>query len=624
MIKNLYDTLMKRFAGIENITKHNPHIEKFSTLDKETNDVLEHSIIEGAFDDAISKMGYSSVNTYKSFVYGSIAVDKPRRLTFYRQMSKFPEVSDAIDEICDAAINFDTNHNFVNLIFKNELVEEEKQEIIRKEFERFISLFDFENNGFELFKTLVTEGEITWENIIDRDNEEEGIIGISRIPNETYEYLIDERFNIVGIIFNAQVTGRFNTGAATDVDKELQARGYHGIQYSYSAKDPNLKIIILPINQVTHVNSGDFNENKEISYPVLERARRAYRQLSLVEDAIIIYRLVRAPERLLFNVDTGKLPAQKAEEMVFKLMKRFQQKKVYDPQSGTVMNGYDVHQMSENYWFAKPMDSQGTQVTTLQGAQNLGQMDDLTYFLRKLYLSLKVPYDRYNTPTSQYYRSEQMNYEEYRFAKFIMRLQIAFSKGLAAAFKTHLELKGIWQEYKLTSRGFFIKFVPPTAFELYEQQRLLKIRMENYTLVADREEFSKDMAKREFLNYTDSKIEEESDAIKEEKIRAAKLEIDIEKARKEEEEGQNVEAKPSEEGASEIGANLPELPPEESGATETPESETAPTEEETGAPSAPSKSTTGEVPPAPPKEITKPEETQKRVVQSTIPELPEL
>ena len=288
MVKNLLDTLMKRFAGIENITKNNPHIEQFSTLDKETNDVLEHSIIEGAFDDAISKMGHSSVNTYKSFVYGSIAVDKPRRLTFYRQMAKFPEVSDAIDEICDAAINFDTNHNFVNLIFKNELVEEEKQEIIRKEFERFISLFDFENNGFELFKTLVTEGEITWENIIDRDNAEEGIIGISKIPNETYEYLIDERFNIVGIVFNAQITGKFNTGSATDVDKELQARGYHGIQYSYSAKDPNVKIIIMPLNQVTHVNTGDFNENKEISYPVLERARRAYRQLSLVEDAIII------------------------------------------------------------------------------------------------------------------------------------------------------------------------------------------------------------------------------------------------------------------------------------------------------------------------------------------------
>lgn len=619
MIRNLFETLKKRFAGIEQYTRHNPHIEEFSNLDKETNDILEKSIIEGAFDDAISKMGYSSVNTYKSFVYGSIAVDKPRRLAFYRQMSKFPEVSDAIDEICDAAINYDTNHNFVNIHFKNELVEEDKQDILKKEFEKYISLFDFENNGFELLKTLVTEGEITWENIIDQENKEEGIIGISRIPNETYEYLIDERFNIVGIIFNAQITGKFNTGAATDVDKELQSRGYHGIQYSYSPKDPNLQIIIMPINQVTHVDSGDFNENKEIVYPVLERARRAYRQLSLIEDAIIIYRLVRAPERLLFNVDTGKLPASKAEQMVYQLMKRFQQKKVYDPQSGTVMNGYDVHQMSENYWFAKPMDSSGTTVTTLQGAHNLGQLDDLNYFLRKLYLSLKVPYDRHNTPTAQFYRSEQMNYEEYRFAKFIMRLQLAFSKGLAAGFKTHLQLKGIWDEYKLTSRAFFIKFVPPTAFELYEQQRLLKIRMENYSLVADREEFSKDMAKKEFLNYNDSKLEEETEAIKNEKARAAKLDIDIEKARTEEEEASKVST-PSETGTEEGGAGF--TPPSES-----PEEEIPPPEEvtpeagkEEEAPMRPSEiETTSEAPGG--KELAPPTPEREKP-QTTMPEIP--
>jgi hypothetical protein len=562
MVKNLLETLRKRFFGIDNVIANNPQIEQFATLDKESENVIENSVIDQALDDAVSKVGYNSVNTYKSFVYGNVAADKPKRMTFYRQMSKFPEVADAIDEICDGAINFDSNHTFVNIIFQSELVEDEKQEILRKEFEKFISLFDFENNGYQYFKQLVTEGEITWENVIDNENKEEGIIGITTIPTECYEFLIDERYNIVGIIFNAQVAGKTNNGNSTDVDKELQTRGYNGMQASYQPRNNNVKVIIMPISQITHINTGDFNDSHEIVYPVLERARRSYRQLSLIEDAIIIYRLVRAPERLMFNVDTGKLPATKAEEMVFKLMKRYQSKKVYDPQSGTVMNGYDVHSMSENYWFPKPADSQGTSVTTIQGAQNLGQLDDLNYFLRKLYLSLKIPYDRFNNPTSQYYRSEQMNYEEYRFAKFIMRLQMNFSRGLALSFKTHLQLKGLWDEYKLTSRSFYIKFVPPTAFELYEQQRLLKIRLENYELLSSKEEFSKDLAMKEFLNYTDESIEENYAKITGEKIRLAKMELAIENARKEESEAEQVEA-PSGSGGSDVSADGRVSPSEE-------------------------------------------------------------
>jgi len=445
-------------------------------------------------------------------------------------MAKFPEVSDAIDEICDACINYDENDNFVNLNWREHDLSDEQVETINSEFHKFISMYDIENNGWEYYHSIIRDGEVAFENIIDNDNPELGIISVKRIPPECYEYLIDINYNLVGVLLNAKIVAARHVEDSNKINmkdclgtcgelKDIQLRNND----SFSQRSNDSTIIPMPMTQLTLINTGAYNSDKSVVYPVLETARRPYRQLTLIEDAIIIYRLIRAPERLVFNVDTGKLPPGKAEKMVFQMMKRYQTKKVWDPSTGTVTNDYDPHQMLESYWFPKPDGSQGTTVNTLTGAQNLGELSDLHYFQRKLYVALKVPFSRTSDTPIAMEKAETISYEEYRFAKFIMRLQSRFAKGLFDAFVTHIKLMGIWDKFKLNKRSFLVKFTAPTSFELYEQQKLLEIKMNNFNTATQNEMFSRDIAAIKYLNWTEEEISRNAVALEHEMMRNALL-----------------------------------------------------------------------------------------------------
>lgn len=563
------------FFRPEEVKQLNPQFELFDKLD-DTQEVATHSIIDKVYEDAQSKIAYDTINSYKRLVYGNISEDKAQRLYYFRSMAKFPEVADAIDEISDACINYDDNNKFVNLLFNNiSNLNAIQKDAITEQFEKFISLFNFEENGFEYFRNFIVDAEVAWENIVDENNKEQGIIGLNHINPECFEYLVNHKYEIIGILFNAKILSTMpqDTASAQKNPDEIDSKKWGNLKFAYSSRNPGQQVIPMPIEQVTLVNSGVYSPDKRIVFPVLERARRAYNQLSLVEDAIIIYRLIRAPERFVFNVDTGKLPASKAEELVYKLMKRYQTKKIYDPQNGTIVNDYDVHQMLESFWFPKPEGSSGTDVSTISTGANLGELEDLSYFLRKLYLSLKVPYDRYQTATNQYEKGDTITYEEYRFAKFIIRIQTRFSKGIKEAFKNHLKLTGLWEQYNLNERAFRVVFNPPTAYDMYVQQRILNLKLENYDLYAGHEEFSKDNAARRFLGWTDKDIQENIEGLEREQIRKAYI------ARK----LANIEdhGTPLEKGESEPGESTPglgsfgsdmggETPPEETPPEETP------------------------------------------------------
>lgn len=536
---NVLEKLFKSlpFVG-DRMKDKNEQFDTFTNLEKtETDGVEVESVIGKVMDQSQSRSEHETINAYKDLIYGALSSNKPSRIAFFRRMAMFPEVGDAIDEICDSCINYDDDQSFVNIHFKTfgKSLNDEQKESIQSEFEKFISLYDFENNGFEYFRSLVVDGELSFENVVADKQKEQGIINIKRIMPESYELLVDVCYNIIGIIVNAQIAcnandknhrqGSINGNTAYAQNEIRKSTGVTNTMHTYQSTGPDEDLVVLPKKQVTLIDTGVYNDDKSVVYPILERARRAYRQLSLIEDAIIIYRLVRAPERLVFNVDTGKLPPSRAEQMVKKMMHKYQTKKIYDPVNGTVVNDYDAHQMMESYWFPKPEGSQGTNVETLGGAQSLGELDDLNYFLRKLYLSLKIPYDRFEEGRGETKeKGESISYEEYRFAKFIMRIQNRFSKGITDSFITHLQLTGTWSKFKLNRRSFLIKFNPPTSFDLYETQKLLNIKMENYSTVADQEDFSNDLAKMKYLGMSEEEIEKNYAMVEKEKIREALLE----------------------------------------------------------------------------------------------------
>lgn len=495
-----------KYEDFKKVGEQDDQMQRLSVLDRAVQEANQNPV---SFD-------YDSAS-FVDFIYGSVSTNKPIRLSNYRQMASFPEVSDAIEEICDSAVTLDENGNAVNLTI-NKRIQGMAIKEIQNSFDEYVSLFDFEANMFEYCMKFITDGELAWENLISKENQDYGIVGLNFIKPEAFEYAVNMKTeDTVGLMvfINSENGGVIDKG-------ENQKKNYgtftiEDLQNSDKIKDQ--KAVFLPWSQVTYICTGKFSSDGLICYPVLERARKAYNQLSLIEDAIIIYRLVRAPERLVFNVDTGTLPRARAEQEVQKMMKRYQTKKVYNPTTGTITNSYDPHNMLESYWFVKPAGSEGTSVETLQGGMSLGELDDLHYFLRKLYISLKVPFNRYSEPTINIDRVDSINYEEYRFAKFIMRIQNCFASGLLDGFKTHLKLKGLWAQHKLRDADLRVRFTPPTTFEIYEQQRLLEIKIANYEAFSSAMQEMNTYAMQKYLNLSDEDIayvwkKKEEDAIK--------------------------------------------------------------------------------------------------------------
>ena len=418
---------------------------------------------------------------YNTLVYANIEENKGARLRDYRVMAAFAEISDALDEICDECINKDDNGNIVNLNFRNTELDEFKQQQVKDEFEKYVDYFQLDKKGFEYFRQLLIEGEVYFEHIIHSGYTEDGILGAVLLPSDLIDPIYDNIQNMIikGYILRKPI---FNEAKPEKIDK--------------------FDFIPMDDNQVSYVNSGIWNQDKTFRLPHIENSRRAYRQLSLVEDAIVIYRLVRAPERLVFNVDVGNMAPPKAEAYLRKLIQEYWSKKTFDVNQSGQVQKFNPQSMLDSFWFAKRAGSDGTSVTQLAGGANLGELADLMYFVNKLYKSLKVPTNRLN-PESNFNDGLDMLREELKFARFIIRLQQQFAGGLKNGFITHLKLKGVFEEFDLKPQNLHLEFNVPTNFyELRESQKL-ELKASNYNSLANGESISSTYAQKRYLGWND-------------------------------------------------------------------------------------------------------------------------
>lgn len=418
---------------------------------------------------------------YNSLVYANIEENKGGRLRDYRIMAAFSEISDALDEICDECINKDEGGNIINLDFRNTDIDGEKQQIIRDEFEKYIDYFNLEKKGFEYFRQLLIEGEIYFEHIIHKGYTNEGILGAVQLPTDLIDPIYDNIQNMIikGYILRKPI---FNENKPEKIEK--------------------FDFIPMDENQVSYINSGIWNQDKTYRLPFIENARRSYRQLSLVEDAIVIYRLVRAPERLVFNVDVGNMAPPKAEAYLRKLIQEYWSKKTFDANQSGQVQKFNPQSMLDSFWFAKRAGSEGTSVTQLAGGANLGELADLMYFVNKLYKALKVPLNRLN-PESGFSDGNEILREELKFAKFIIRMQQHFANGLKNGFITHLKLKNLFEEYGLKNTNLNLEFNVPTNFyELRESQKL-ELKAQNFNALASNEFVAATYAQKRYLGWND-------------------------------------------------------------------------------------------------------------------------
>ena len=510
--RNFISSILQRLPYVSTdmvVDTNNPKYELFDRLSKRTDfRLLKQSIITGPsmeqeYGQHGNKNAFGQHSPYHKYIYANVDSDKVRRIAEYRRMASFAEVSDCLDEICDAFIVKDDNEKILHLNFSHfaDISSEEKTEI-QKEFEKFIHVYDLEHKGWGYCRQLLVEGELFFENITYKDKIDYGIIGALSIPSELINPVYDNIQNAVieNFVFQKPIN------LHNDAIKPLST-----MQSNVSpANSLQQQLITLQGNQVTYIHSGLWNEDNTIRVPFIENCRRSYKLLSLLEDAIIIYRLVRAPERLKFIIDVGNMPPAKAEAYLKQLMQQYNSKQVYDGSTsgaGQISNSYNPQSMLDSYWFARRTGETGSDVSVLQGGDNLGKLDDLMYFVNKLYKSLKVPATRLN-PSEPYKDGAEILREELKFAQFVVRLQNQVATGFKQAFITHLKLRGWWNDYKLHESYLNLDFTPPSNYFAIRQQQLQELKQKNFSDMSQNEGISNIFAQRHYLAWNDAKISE--------------------------------------------------------------------------------------------------------------------
>ena len=478
-------------AIIDDVQKQNPKFGDFYKAGTLRQDLLsKHSVVTPKVPESDQPIGnFLADRAYNELMYANLDVDKGRRIRDYRVMAAFAEVSDALDEICDDFMCENEMGNVIELKFRDVFDYDaliEKQ--INEEFKKFINIFELKEKGWEYLRYLLIDGELFFENIIHKDHPDSGILGVVNIPTHIVDPVYDSHQNMAIKAFLLRKLKHHKDQADASVSM---------------VKDKDF--IPLDRNQVTYINSGTWNEDKTFRVPFIENARRAYRQLTMIEDSIIIYRLVRAPERLVFNVDVGNMSPPKAEAYMRKLMQNQWSKKTFNLDEGNRVNSFNPQSILDAFWLPKREGSNGTNVDTLPGGQNLGELQDLVYFVKKLYKALKVPTNRAELE-STYQADATVLREELKFANFIVRLQANFAKGLKESFITHLKLKKMWNNFDLKENAFDLVFTPPRNYYELRKQQILDLKLNNFNSITQNESISKGYAQKIFLGWNDEQV----------------------------------------------------------------------------------------------------------------------
>jgi len=472
-------------AGTQTAKELNPKFDTFHQVSSSQKDKVYRQAVSTSDQPGLPSLEGVVVNkAYHDYLYALIDTDKPKRLSDYRIMASYAEISHALDEICDEMLVKDDKGKYVTLTLaegKDEVIVKELQ----KNFNQLVEHFNIDNKGFEYFRSILIDAELYFENVINETRKEAGIIGVIQIPTEHINPVYDNIQNMLikGFILRKPV-----------IDTSSNNR--------FNAKQ---ELIPLERHQVTYFHSHVWNEHKTIRLPYLEVARRAYKQLSLIEDSIVVYRLVRAPERLVFKVDVGNLPAPKAEAYIKRLMQSYWSKRTYDSDQGKNVNVYDPQSMLDSYWFAKRPDGSGTDVSSLPAGANLGTLDDLNYFVKKLYKALRVPSNRLD-PESKFADGAEILREELKFARLIIRFQRQFASTLKETFITHLKLKGLWDQYELKDGDVQLSFNPPSYFHVAREAQIQELKFKTFNDLVSTEAVAKSYALKKYMGWSDDEI----------------------------------------------------------------------------------------------------------------------
>ena len=443
----------------------------------------------------------------------------------YREMSLHPECDEAIEDVVNEAIVSDLSDSPVEIDLSNLSVGDNIKKTIRDEFKYIKDLLDFDSKSHEIFRNWYIDGRLYYHKVIDLDNPRDGIQELRYIDALKVKYV--RQMKKKDINTPTLITPQDKKLAITpELDEYFEYNPTSGSNKSYSPTNGVQGSIKIAKDAVTYCTSGLVDRNKHITLSWLHKGIKALNQLRMIEDSLVIYRMSRAPERRIFYIDVGNLPKVKAEQYLREVMNRYRSKLVYDANTGEVRDDKKFMSMLEDFWLPRREGGRGTEITTLPGGQNLGEITDINYFQKKLYKALGVPETRLGGEGGfNLGRSSEILRDELRFNKFVGRLRKRFSNMFLDMLKTQLLLKNVITVEDWSGMAEHIQFdyIYDNHFAELKQSELFQERMANLSQAEPYigKYFSQDYLRREILHQTDDEI------VEQDKLIAAEIEAGL-------------------------------------------------------------------------------------------------
>jgi hypothetical protein len=447
--------------------------------------------------------GAQSFNMFYNTYINKVFENELQRIAEYRSMAATSEISDVIEDAVNESTQEDDNGQVFHLEIKDKELEKNENVVnnLKKEFhDLFREKLNMKEQVWNILWTYYIDGRVYYERIIDERSPSKGIINIKRLPTETMDFFYDP--------ISGRITGYVQYIKGRNVKKpqsleEAQRR---------SGED----LVFFNPNQIGFVDYGIYGNSRYEIIGYLEKIRIPFNQLKLLETAVVIMRIVRAPERYVFRIDTGNMPRDKALKYVEKIKQKMTKKQTYDPRTGKLTHEPDIMSILENFYLPQSADGRGSQIDTIGGNTAMySELDDVYYFQNKLYRAMKYPMSRVvaaqeKRPGDILFgqgQTSEISRDEIKWAKFLERQQKRICRDLTDMFLLHLEFKGMKKQYELTSKKVSVVMNPPSKYKEQMEQAFLDTRFANYQQLADRPEMSKYYLMKRYLKWDDEEIQ---------------------------------------------------------------------------------------------------------------------
>lgn len=445
-------------------------------------------------DGAALVQGSGAYGTYIDF-NGNIS-DEHELVNKYRQMSTQPEVDMAVDDVVNDAIVSEPNKPPVSVVLDRVVLPEATKTKISKEFDTICQLLNFQNEAYNIFRKWYVDGRLNYHAVINEKDPSKGI--------EQLRYIDPRQIKKVKQI---DVQPDKDGNPLMSVVKEFFVFNHKG----FTGKGSQSKAIEISPDVIIHCHSGLLDHESKHIISHLHKAIKALNQLRMIEDAVVIYRIARAPERRIFYIDVGNLPKTKAEQYMNNIMTKYKNRLLYNPETGEVKDKRQHLSMLEDFWLPRREGSNGTEIDTLSGGQNLGEIADIEYFQKRLYRALNVPVTRLESDDGfGIGRSESITRDEVKFSKFITRLRNRFSHLFDELLERQLVLKGIIKQEQWNSIKEKIQydFLTDSYFTELKDTEILRERLGTLEMIESHMGtlFSKKWAQKNILRMTEAEI----------------------------------------------------------------------------------------------------------------------